>query len=310
MGGIPSKATCYPKPEDKLITDAANETAQTAGAVETKEATEMEDETMLRKLMKYMKNHNIQDYGVELPQIAVMGDTSSGKSSLLSAISGVIFPSADGMCTRCPTRLRMERSSDDFKATVHINWHPTSKYAPKKKTDCPRVVLKEISQITKAIADAQKNIISCAQQDVAKDIIEINISGPDYVNLTVVDLPGIVKFAGKNQETTLAADIDNLLDDFLQNDRCVILAVMPANMHFSNTEIMPRALKVDPSTQRIIPVITKPDLIDPGAEGEVLQLLLGNKTQDFKLGLQVGFQHGEMPGSKRYQRRHDSEASC
>ena len=107
-----------PTPEDKLTTDAANEVAEVA---ETKQATEIENETMLRKLMKYMENHNIQDYGVELPQIAVMGDTSSGKSSLLSAISGVIFPSADGMCTRCPTRLRMERSSDDFKATVHIN---------------------------------------------------------------------------------------------------------------------------------------------------------------------------------------------
>ena len=150
---------------------------------------------MLRKLVKYMEDHNIQDYGVELPQIAVMGDTSSGKSSLLSAISKIIFPSADGMCTRCPTRLRMERSPDDFKATVHINWHPTSKYAPKKKTDCPRVVLKEISQITKAIADAQKNIISCAQQDVAKDIIEINLSGPEYVNVTLVDLPGALSLS-------------------------------------------------------------------------------------------------------------------
>ena len=76
---------------------AANEAAETAGVAETKQAMEMENETMLRKLMKYMENHNIQDYGVELPQIAVMGDTSSGKSSLLSAISGVIFPSADGM---------------------------------------------------------------------------------------------------------------------------------------------------------------------------------------------------------------------
>ena len=149
---------------------------------------QMKNETLLRKLMTYMEDHNIHDYGVELPQIAVMGDTSSGKSSLLSAISRIIFPSADGICTRCPTRLRMEHSSAAFKASVHINWHPTSTYARK---ECERTHLTDISDITEAIATAQKTILHCAEgQSVAKDIIEINISGPDYVNLTVVDLPG------------------------------------------------------------------------------------------------------------------------
>ena len=142
---------------------------------------------MLRKLVKYMEDHNIQDYGVELPQIAVMGDTSSGKSSLLSAISKIIFPSADGMCTRCPTRLRMERSPCEFKATVHINWHSTSAYASKGRK---RFVIEEISKITQAIKDCQEKIIELSKQSVAKDIIEINMSGRDYVNVTLVDLPG------------------------------------------------------------------------------------------------------------------------
>ena len=143
---------------------------------------------MLRKLVKYMEDHNIQDYGVELPQIVVMGDTSSGKSSLLSAISNIMFPSADGMCTRCPTRLRMERSPESFKASVHINWHSTSK-------NSQRVVLKEIAGITKAIKNAQKLIIDSAKQSVAKDIIEINLSGPEYVNVTLVDLPGALSLS-------------------------------------------------------------------------------------------------------------------
>jgi hypothetical protein len=37
-------------------------------------------------------------------------------------------------------------------------------------------------------------------------------------------------------------------------------------------------LKVDPTTSRTIPVITKPDLIDAGAEENVLDLLLGKKV--------------------------------
>ena len=37
------------------------------------------------------------------------------------------------------------------------------------------------------------------------------------------------------------------------------------------------ATQVDPSTRRTIPVITKPDLIDSGAEKGVLDMLLGRK---------------------------------
>ena len=44
-----------------------------------------------------------------LPQIAVMGDQSSGKSSVLEALSGVPFPRGTGLVTRCPTQLRRLR---------------------------------------------------------------------------------------------------------------------------------------------------------------------------------------------------------
>ena len=58
-----------------------------------------------------------------------MGDTSSGKSSLLSAIAGNdIFPSNDSLTTRCPTRLRLESSSNPTNAKISIKWHNTSEY--------------------------------------------------------------------------------------------------------------------------------------------------------------------------------------
>eukprot|EP01041_Mallomonas_annulata_P000495 gene495-931_t len=50
---------------------------------------------------------------------------------------------------------------------------------------------------------------------------------------------------------------------------------------------MADALEVDPSTCRTIPVITKPDLIDEGAKGGVVDLLLGRKTHDFSLGFHI-----------------------
>jgi hypothetical protein len=49
---------------------------------------------------------------------------------------------------------------------------------------------------------------------------------------------------------------------------------------------MADAQKVDPKTKRTIPVITKPDTIDPGAENDVLELLQGKKM-DFALGFHM-----------------------
>ena len=70
----------------------------------------------LRKLID-----NLQDAGcgkyVELPQIAVMGDTSCGKSSLLSALSGIEFPSSDKITTRCPTQIIMTNNSKEVNAS-------------------------------------------------------------------------------------------------------------------------------------------------------------------------------------------------
>ena len=50
---------------------------------------------------------------------------------------------------------------------------------------------------------------------------------------------------------------------------------------------MAEALKVDPATKRTIPVLTKPDLIDDGAEGSVKELLLGEKTNAFQMGFHM-----------------------
>ena len=46
---------------------------------------------------------------ISLPQIIVCGDQSSGKSSVLEAISGVGFPVKSNLCTRFPTELVLRK---------------------------------------------------------------------------------------------------------------------------------------------------------------------------------------------------------
>jgi len=56
---------------------------------------------------------------------------------------------------------------------------------------------------------------------------------------------------------------------------------------FHNSSIMADAKRVDPETKRTLPVLTKPDLIDTGAETTVKELLLGEKTEGFRQGFHM-----------------------
>lgn len=65
-----------------------------------------------------------------LPQLIVCGDQSSGKSSLLEAISGVPFPRKDNLCTRFATEVILRRASDSEIRVSLVCWsmYSTAQY--------------------------------------------------------------------------------------------------------------------------------------------------------------------------------------
>ena len=256
--------------------DIVNVVAKHTNAYEGNEA--------YRAFMDNLKHSNVDEY-VDLPTIAVMGDTSSGKSSLLSMIAQVELPSNDRLTTRCPIMLQMNKS-DKVSARVKVIWKDRPdgsnvEFSPLDVTEA------NWGDLTRYISEAQTHIITKRNREVARDIVSVEINGPNCENLTLIDLPGIVRSHGKGESETLSADIQALLREYLTKKRCVILAVLPANVDFHNSQIMAEALKVDPETRRTIPVLTKPDLIDYGAEGGVKELLLGEKTKAFQMGFHM-----------------------
>ena len=249
----------------------------------------------LRKLIDYLHDEGI-DSIISLPQIVVMGDTSSGKSSLLSGLSGIQFPSSDELTTRCPARLHMTRSRDESKetfASVYINWHTNSQYQqPFKKMEFRgENDMKE--NLPNAIAVAQKFIIETSQKEVSFDMVEIHFTSPSSEDVSLVDIPGFVRSVGIGESASIVQEVTELNYSFLSSEKNIILAVLPANVDFHNSQILADALKVDPTTERIIPVITKPDLIDRGAESSVLDLLSGRKTNSYKLGFNIVKSRGQ-----------------
>ena len=74
----------------------------------------------INNLLKHGVNHFIDS-----PKIVIVGDQSSGKSSVLQAISGVRFPIKDEQCTRFATELVL-RTDRRIKVEVTIQLAPSS----------------------------------------------------------------------------------------------------------------------------------------------------------------------------------------
>ena len=134
----------------------------------------MEKQTKYRAFIEVLISSNVGQY-IELPQIAVMGDTSAGKSSLLSAVCGIEFPASEGLTTRCPARVRLEKSKKQF-TTVDIMWTQEKRDGWEMK----RFKGGDLGGIKSAIADAQACILDksgLTDTACASDIVELPFSG-------------------------------------------------------------------------------------------------------------------------------------
>ena len=212
------------------------------------------------------------DKDVPIPQIAVMGDQSSGKSSVLEALSGISFPRGTGLVTRCPTQVNM---------TCGTTW--SAKISCPALPDMSRQLAEgEEDQIPEFIKQVTNKLAGGDDQGFPdwkdqKNYILVEVVSPNVPDLTIIDLPGIVRTTTEGQSEDVIGIVDRMLKHFLDKPRTCILAVLPANVDLATSEILQRASKVDPDGSRTIGVLTKPDLVDKGGEEEVIKVLTNIK---------------------------------
>jgi len=282
-------------PEGSKGDDAPKTPAPNSSQVTSPSTTSMRhpyaDKNMLRFMEKLASTTNASKW-IDLPMICVLGDTSSGKSSLLSNLSMVEFPASQSLTTKCPILLQMSRA-DRRQASVRIQWRSSKKQTDDSNGNNDPGMFEERTitedawaTIPSVILEAQQHILNTTHREVAQDVVSLYIEGPDCSDLMLLDLPGLVRSKAEDESENFVHDVQSLLAEYLENRRCVILAVVPANVDFHNSQIIADALRVDPSTSRTIPVITKADLIDKGGENDVLELLLGKKVS-FSLGFHM-----------------------
>ncbi|ROI16085.1 Interferon-induced GTP-binding protein Mx2 [Anabarilius grahami] len=119
------------------------------------------------------------DKDIDLPSIAVVGDQSSGKSSVLEALSGVALPRGSGIVTRCPLELKLRKlKKGPWSGAISYRGHKETFYDPLKVDNLVRKAQNELAGNTVGISD---------------EFITLEISSPDVCDLTLIDLPGITR---------------------------------------------------------------------------------------------------------------------
>uniref|UniRef100_UPI0037E96168 dynamin-1a isoform X1 n=1 Tax=Semicossyphus pulcher TaxID=241346 RepID=UPI0037E96168 len=206
-----------------------------------------------------------QNANLDLPQIAVVGGQSAGKSSVLENFVGKDFlPRGSGIVTRRPLVLQLMTSPTEHAEFLHCKG--------KKFTDFDEV-RQEIEAETDRITGVNKGISPVP--------INLRVYSPHVLNLTLVDLPGMTKVPVGDQPVDIEAQIREMLMQFVTKENCLMLAVSPANSDLANSDALKIAKEVDPQGMRTIGVITKLDLMDEGTDAKDI---LENKLLPLRRG--------------------------
>ncbi|XP_037913427.1 dynamin-1-like protein isoform X3 [Hermetia illucens] len=218
---------------------------------------------------------------IQLPQIAVLGSQSSGKSSVIESLVGRSFlPRGTGIVTRRPLILQLIYTPLDDKenrsaenGTLQLEEWGKFLHTKNKIFSDFNEIRREIEEDTDRMAGSNKGI--CPEP------INLKIYSMRVVNLTLVDLPGLTKVPVGDQPEDIETQIKNLLIKYIENPNSIILAVTAANTDMATSESLKLAKEVDPDGRRTLAVVTKLDLMDAGTDaidilcGRVIPVKLG-----------------------------------
>lgn len=242
---------------------------------------------LVNKLQDVFTTVGVQN-PIDLPQIAVVGSQSSGKSSVLENIVGRDFlPRGSGIVTRRPLILQLinkpagkqlngvkdDTLKDSTDAEANLDEYGEFLHLPGQKFYDFNKIRDEIVRETEAKVGRNAGISPAP--------INLRIYSPNVLTLTLVDLPGLTKVPVGDQPKDIEKQIKDMVLKQISKPNAIILAVTAANQDLANSDGLKLAREVDPEGQRTIGVLTKVDLMDEGTDvvdilaGRIIPLRLG-----------------------------------
>ncbi|CAN9098449.1 unnamed protein product [Alternaria alternata] len=244
------------------------------------------------------------------------GEQSTGKSSVIEAISGIKTPRSTDTCTRCPLFIKLEPSEntcagwsatislrrsfgyDSKKGRGHEGRFPGWVQMP-KPSDTHFASTEDPCQLEELIARAQTAIINPMMDykeflkapigalgdyhscEFSPNVVFIAISHPDLPALSFYDLPGIIGQAESPETGYLVDFVHDLVTDYVKDPEALILVTCSLENDIANSTAGGIARKLN-ATDRCIGVLTKPDRLPAGSRYEKLKAVFDQ--QRFALG--------------------------
>jgi vacuolar protein sorting-associated protein 1 len=168
----------------------------------------------LNDIINALRNCGTEEV-IKLPKIAVIGNQSAGKSSLIEAISQIKVPRATGTCTRCPMEVILSRGDPEnwhCKVSLRIEYSEVGEQSlrtiPFGETKVKEEVADLLRRAQLAILNPRKpftDFIGLTQDEIKEGHREINFSRNTVVlaiagagvDVTFMDLPGIIQSTEK-----------------------------------------------------------------------------------------------------------------
>ncbi|XP_058735809.1 dynamin-related protein 4C-like [Vicia villosa] len=194
--------------------------------------------------LENLRRLNISREGIQLPTIVVVGDQSSGKSSVLESLAGISLPRGQGICTRVPLIMRLQN-------------HPLPQ---------PKLILeyngKNVStdeaNVSHAINTATEELAGTAK-GISNTPLTLIVKKNGVPDLTMVDLPGITRVPVHGQPDNIYDQIKDIIMEYITPEESIILNVLSATVDFTTCESIRMSQTVDKTGLRTLAVVTKAD---------------------------------------------------
>ncbi|KAI3702965.1 hypothetical protein L6452_28719 [Arctium lappa] len=192
-----------------------------------------------------LRRLKVTEEGIPLPTIVVVGDQSSGKSSVLESLAGISLPRGQGICTRVPLVMRLQHHPDPVPEFI-LQFQ--GKVVP---------IMNE-SEICEAIGNATEEIAG-DRKGISNVPLTLVVKKKGVPDLTMVDLPGITRVPIHDQPEDIYEQISDMVMEYIKADESIILNVLSAAVDFSTCESIRMSRRVDSTGQRTLAVVTKCD---------------------------------------------------
>lgn len=246
------------------------------------------DHRDLLDIIDSLRSQGVNHY-VDLPEIIVCGDQSAGKSSVLEAISGMPFPTRDGLCTRFATELVLRRGLEaNTKMSITPGENRFGEDKERLENWQPKAGIDKEGLGT--VTDEAKRAMAepSGTGDFYEDILRIELTGPGQPHLTMVDLPGLFRSGNKEQSNDDVGIVRGMVERYMARPRSIILTVVSAKYEYVLQEVTLMAKLADPEGLRTMGLITKPDTLDVGSHTERYFVRLAqNLEAELRLGWHV-----------------------